>query len=405
MKKRTVNVYKVIMLMIVCIMITFILTTVFIYNVLKGNIVTNEVITSSQKDTSLIQTINYFQKIIDSEYIGEEVDKETLINGAIKGYIEALGDPYSEYYTAEEMEEIMAETTGNYVGIGTYIGADLINNVMYLWPMEDSPAARAGVQDDDILLKVNGVEYQASEMDTAVAAMKDGEVGEEVTLQIKRGEEIKDIVVKKENVVLKHVTAEMLDEEIGLITIDSFDGDTSAELKAKYEELKGKGLKKLIIDIRDNGGGIVDEAVEIADFFLEKDKTILIETNKNGKEEILKSENDPMIKEPVVILMNGASASASEIFAAALKENDRATLVGTNTYGKGQIQTLRAFSNGTGMKLTTEEFLTPNRNKIHEIGIKPDIEENLNEEAALKITLEHEEDNQLQKAIEEVKKK
>lgn len=405
MKKRSVNLYKVIMLMLVCIMVTFILTTVFIYNVLKGNIVTSEVITSSQNDTSLIQTINYFQKIIDSEYIGEEVDKETLINGAIKGYIEALGDPYSEYYTAEEMEEIMTETTGNYIGVGTYIGADLINNIMYLWPMEDSPAERAGIQNDDILLKVNGVEYQASEMDTAVEAMKNGEVGEEVTLQIKRGEEIKDIVVKTEEITLKHVSAEMLDGEIGLITIDSFDGDTSAELKAKYEELKGKGLKKLIIDIRDNGGGIVDEAVEIADFFLEKNKTILIETDKNGKEEVLKSKNDPIITEPVVVLMNSGSASAAEIFAAALKENDRATLVGTTTYGKGQIQTLRAFSNGTGMKLTTEEFLTPNRNKIHEVGIKPDIEETLNEEAALKLTIEKEEDNQLQKAIEEIKKK
>ena len=357
------------MLMIVTVMVTFILTTVFVYNVLQGKVKTNPIIIgassgTTQEDSELIETLHRFRELINQEYIGDEVAEKTLIDGAVKGYVEALGDPYSEYYTADEMKSIMEETLGNYLGVGMQLGADVTNDVVYLWPMADSPAEKAGIQNDDILLKVNDVAYHASEVDKAVAVLKEGKEGDEVRVQVKRGEEIKDFVLKKEVIILKHISSEMVDEEIGKITIDSFEGDTAQEFKDKYEELKQKGMKKLIVDVRDNGGGIVQEALEIADFFLEKDQVILVQTGKDEKEKVSKSKNDPMVTEPVIVLINERSASASEIFAAAIQENERGKLVGKTTYGKGVIQTMRQFTDGSGIKLTTDEFLTPKKNKI-----------------------------------------
>lgn len=396
------------MLIIVTIMVTFILTTVFVYNVLQGKIKTNPIIIGSssdtQEDSELIQTLHRFRELINSEYIGEEVEEKTLIDGAVKGYVEALGDPYSEYYTADEMKSILEETLGNYLGVGMQLGADITNDVVYLWPMADSPAEKAGIQNDDILLKVNDVAYHASEVDKAVAILKEGKEGDEVKVQVKRGEEIKDFVLKKEVIVIKHISSEMIDEEIGKIKIDSFEGDTAQEFKDQYEELKQKGMKKLIVDVRDNGGGIVQEALKIADYFLEKDQVILVQTGKDNKQKISKSENDPMVTEPVVVLINEKAASASEIFAAAIKENERGKLVGKTTYGKGVIQTMRQFTDGSGIKLTTDEFLTPKQNKINKVGIKPDIEVSIEGVMSGKPVLEKEEDTQLQKAIEELKK-
>ena len=164
-------------------------------------------------------------------------------------------------------------------------------------------------------------------------------------------------------------------------------------------------MERLIVDVRDNGGGIVQEALKIADYFLEKDQIILVQTGKDEEEKISKSENDPIITEPVVVLINESSASASEIFAAALKENERATLIGTTTYGKGVIQTMRQFTDGSGIKLTTDEFLTPKKNKINGVGVEPNIEVQLDSSVASKPILENDEDNQLQRAIEEIKKK
>ncbi len=397
------------MLMIVTVMVTFILTTVFVYNVLQGKVKTNPIIIgasagTTQEDSELIETLHRFRELINQEYIGDEVAEKTLIDGAVKGYVEALGDPYSEYYTADEMKSIMEETLGNYLGVGMQLGADVTNDVVYLWPMADSPAEKAGIQNDDILLKVNDVAYHASEVDKAVAVLKEGKEGDEVRVQVKRGEEIKDFVLKKEVIILKHISSEMVDEEIGKITIDSFEGDTAQEFKDKYEELKQKGMKKLIVDVRDNGGGIVQEALDIADFFLEKDQVILVQTGKDEKEKVSKSKNDPMVTEPVIVLINERSASASEIFAAAIQENERGKLVGKTTYGKGVIQTMRQFTDGSGIKLTTDEFLTPKKNKINKEGVKPDVEVAIEGVLAGKPVLEREEDTQLQKAIEELKK-
>ena len=199
------------------------------------------------------------------------------------------------------------------------------------------------------------------------------------------------------------VEGEVLEGNIGYIVFNSFDEGTADVFKAKYEELEKQGIKSLIIDLRYNGGGIVDEALKIADYVLEKDKVMLYEVNKNNNEEVKKSENDPIINLPIIILTNENTASSSEILSAALKENGKAKTVGTITYGKGIIQTLMQLPDGSGLKITSAEYLTPNRNKINKIGIKPDEEVELPDTLKNILNIDKAEDTQLQKAIEMAK--
>ena len=193
----------------------------------------------------------------------------------------------------------------------------------------------------------------------------------------------------------------MLENNIAYIQVLDFDGGTAEEFKENYEALKKQGATSLIIDIRSNGGGVVDEAIDMLEMICDKDSTLLIETDKHGNEEITKSSKNPIIDIPVVVLVNETSASASEIFAGALKDNGKATIIGTKTYGKGVIQSLMRLADGSGIKITTEEYCTPNRNKINKIGIEPDITVELPEGIE---ELTRENDTQLKRAIEELNK-
>ena len=230
-----------------------------------------------------------------------------------------------------------------------------------------------------------------------------GEVGKSVKLKIQRGDQILEFDVPRENIKLHQVYTEVLENQIGYMDIYSFDEGTSDQFKDKYNELKEKGIKALIIDLRNNPGGIVKEATGIADAMLEKGKTILITKDKDGKEEITKSEEDPIVDVPVILLTNNNSASASEILAGALKDNGVAKIVGEKTYGKGVIQNVFTLSTGAGLKITTNEYFTPNNNKINKIGIEPDIEVSLPEELKDELNIPFEQDTQLKRAIEELK--
>ena len=205
----------------------------------------------------------------------------------------------------------------------------------------------------------------------------------------------------RENIKLHQIYTEVLDNQIGYMDIYSFDEGTSEQFKNKYNELKEKGIKGLIIDLRNNPGGIVQEATGIADAMIEKGKTILITKDKDGKEEITESEEEPIVDVPVILLTNNNSASASEILAGALKDNGVARIVGEKTYGKGVIQNVFTLSSGAGLKITTNEYFTPNNNKINKIGIEPDIEVSLPEELKDELSIPFEKDTQLKRAIEE----
>ena len=402
-KRNSQQVYKTIMLIIITVLITALVTTIVIYNfVIKSG----KIAIKSEDNSSLSgleATLASFRSVLEEKYMGE-IDDEALIEGAIKGYVSALGDPYTTYYTKEEMDELMEETTGNYVGIGIYMTLDLENNAIYVVkPMEGSPAEEAGIQAGDLITKVDGKEYSGEELDQASNAIK-GEEGTTVKLEILRDGETQELEVERRKIVVSHIVEKKFDN-VGYLLIEDFDGGCAKEFEEKYKELESQGIDRLIIDLRNNGGGVVDEAVSIADMLLDKDDTILITKDKKGNEEITKSEHNPTITMPVVVLTNGYSASASEILVGALQDNERATIVGTKTYGKGVIQEVDRLSDGSGLKITIEEYYTPNKNEINKVGIEPDEEIELSNEVKEQGTYTDEEDNQLQKAIEIIKEK
>ena len=299
----------------------------------------------------------------------------------------------------------MSDTTGNFVGIGIYMVQNTeVNKIMVLAPIKGSPAEKAGILPGDYIISVDGVSYTGEEMTKASNEIK-GEEGSTVKIQILRGEETLDFELKRENIKVNPVEGEVLEGNIGYIEFSSFDEGTADEFKAKFEELQAKGITSLIIDLRNNGGGIVDEALEIANYILDKDSVILYEVNKNNEETEEKTTDDPIINMPIVVLTNGNTASSSEILAGALKDHNKAKIVGTKTYGKGVIQQLLTLPDGSGLKITAEKYLTPNRTEINKIGIEPDETVELPETVTNILNIEKDQDTQLQKAIEILKNK
>lgn len=399
--RKTYKVYKIIMLVILTAFITFLITSLFMYNYFqnKSDGIENFSLKSLTSEDSIDSAIKKYKSIIDKYYLGE-VDETKLKEGAIKGYIEALGDPYSEYISAEDMKDYTESIMGSFVGIGIYMVKDeKADKVQVLAPIKNTPAEKAGIQPGDYIVKVDGVEYKAEDMSKAADAIK-GEEGTTVKLEILRESEKKEYEVKREKIITNPVTSKTLENNIGYIEIPSFDEDTARYFKEEFEKLQSQNIQSLIIDLRNNGGGIVDEATKIADYIADKDSTLLITTDKNGKEKVTKAKEDPIIKMPIVILVNKNTASASEILAGALKDLNKATLVGTKTYGKGVIQGVMSLKDGSGIKITTEEYVTPNRAKINKQGIEPNENVELPDTVKNVMQVKEEEDTQLKKAIE-----
>ena len=402
-EKRGMKTYKVIMLVLLVAFITFILTTIGMYKYFTGTGFGKSLVSSSNANNEIANELNKYRKIIDKYYLGD-VDEEKLKEGAIKGYIEGLGDKYSEYISKEDMEDYMADTTGNFVGIGIYMVQDTkLNKIMVLSPIKGGPAEKAGIQPGDYIISVDDVDYAGDQMSVAANKIK-GEAGTTVKIKILRDSETKEYELKREKITVNPVEGKVLDNNIGYLEFSSFDDGTAEEFKNKYEELQKQGITSLIIDLRNNGGGIVKEALEIADYILNKDDVILYEVDKNDKETVEKSTNDPIINMPIVVLTNGNTASSSEILAGALKDHGKATIVGEKTYGKGVIQQLLTLPDGSGLKITSEEYLTPNKTKINGIGIEPDEQISLPDTVKNVLNVEEKDDTQLQKAIETLKK-
>lgn len=399
-EEKKQRIYKTIMLIVMVAVITFIVTTIFLSSKVGE---TKYVLVSKGEGTSeLASKLDTFKSLIDKVYLGD-VDEEKLKEGAIKGYIKGLGDKYSSYYTKEEMEEVEEDTMGNFDGIGVYISKYTdTDEIVVIATIEESVAEKQGILPGDIISKVNGEDCTG--MDISVVSSKiRGEIGTNVELEIIRDGKPFNITLTRENIKLNHIKSKILKNNIGYLNITAFDSGCSEEFEEKYNQLKSQGAKSLIIDLRNNGGGIVDEALEIADLIVEKEKTTLITIDKNGTEETEKSSKDPIITEKIVLLVNENTASSSEILAGCLKDYNKATIVGKNTFGKGVIQELMSLKDGSGIKLTTNEYLTPNRNKINEVGIKPDVEVDIPEDVSNIFSIEEEKDTQLQKAIEILK--
>ena len=394
--------YKIIMLVILVAFITFLITSIGMYQYFTNDGFGKSLVAKSKENEELVETLDNYRRIIDKYYLGE-IDEEKLKEGAIAGYIEGLGDEYTEYISKEDMEDYMADTTGNFVGVGIYMVEDTeANKIMVLAPIKGSPAEKAGIQPGDYIISVDGVTYTGEQMTEASNNIK-GEEGSKVKIQILRDDETLEFELTRENIKVNPVEGEVLENNIGYIEFSSFDDGTAEEFKTKFQELEAQGIKSLIIDLRNNGGGIVDEALEIANYILEKDSVILYEVDKDNNEIVEKTTDDPIINMPIVVLTNENTASSSEILAGALKDHKKATIVGEKTYGKGVIQQLLTLPDGSGLKITSEKYLTPNRTEINKVGIEPDEKVELPESITNVLNVEKNDDTQLQKAIEILK--
>lgn len=403
-EKKRYKVYKIIMLVVLVAFITFLITSIAFYQYfVKGDSLSKYLtLMTSDESQDISQTLDTYRAVIDKYYLGE-IDEESLKEGAIKGYIEGLGDPYTEYISKEDMQDYLEDTMGNFVGIGIYMVEDTeTNRIMVLTPIKNSPAERAGIMPGDYIISVNGEECTGDDL-TVISTKIKGEEGSTVKLQILRGEETLDFEIARENIVVNPVEGEVLENNIGYIEFSSFDEGTAEQFKTKFEELQSQGITSLIIDLRNNGGGIVDEALQIAGYIADKDSVLLYEVDKDNNETVEKNESDPIINMPVIILTNENTASSSEILAGALKDNGVAKIVGTTTFGKGVIQELLTMKDGTGLKITTNEYYTPNRNKINKVGIEPDETVELPDEYKNTLTIPQDQDTQLNKAIELLK--
>ena len=345
----------------------------------------------------IASNLKNFRRVIDKYYLGD-IDETKMLDESIKGYVKGLDDEYTEYMTKEEWQDFEEMAFGNFVGIGVEMGIDVNDNIVILAVIKDSPAEEAGIEEGDVIAEADGTNLLGETAELASSLIK-GHEGTKVHLKLIRDNNIVEMDVDRREIELYKTETKMLENNIGYILFKTFDDESAEDLRVEYEKLKAQGAKKIILDLRNNTGGVVDEAEKIVDLFLEKDKPIIITQNKDGERQTAYTKDDMIIKEPLVVLVNQYSASASEMVAGALKDHDRAEIVGTTTYGKGVMQTILPLDDGSALKITIAEYFTPNETKINKIGVDPDVEVKYEKPPED----DPEKDNQLEKAIEVIK--
>ena len=349
-----------------------------------------------------ITKLESIEKVIDEYYYNEEdIDTDSMIEGMYAGMVDSLGDPYSVYYTQEEWEELMRDTEGVYYGIGAYVSIDSKTGCGKIsGVIENTPAQEAGLRENDLIYLVDGEPAQGLELSEIVAMIK-GEEGTTVHLTIYReGEEdYLEMDVVRKQIESPTVKYEMKDNGIAYIQITEFDEVTYDQFVEALSVIKGNEAKGLILDLRSNPGGSLSVVVDIARQILPEGLIVYTE-DRSGKRTEYSCDGDNELKIPLVVLVNGNSASASEILAGAVKDYGKGTLIGTKTFGKGIVQRVLPLTDGTALKLTVSAYYTPKGNNIHNIGIEPDIECEFDADAYYDEGV----DNQLERAVEEVKR-
>lgn len=347
-----------------------------------------------------LEKLESLEEVIDKYYYkDEDIDVEEMTEGMYSGLVASLGDPYSVYYTAEEWKELMADTEGIYYGIGAYLQLDTATGLAKInGVIENTPAEEAGLRENDIIYQVDGEMIQGLELSEIVSRIK-GEEGTAVHLTIVReGEsDYLEIDVERRKIESPTVKYEMYDNGVGYIQITEFDDVTTDQFTEALAVVKGSGAKGLILDLRSNPGGSLPVVVDIARSILPKGLIVYTE-DKYGKRDEYTCDGKKELDIPMVVLINGNSASASEILAGAIKDYDKGTLIGTTTFGKGIVQRVLPLTDGTALKLTISSYYTPKGNNIHGIGIDPDIECEFDSEAYYERGV----DNQLERAKQEI---
>jgi len=372
----------------------------------KGTQIENQVTeVTEQPYDKIVEKLTYLEKIIDNSYL-EKVDETAYADGIYKGFMNSLGDPYSCYYTKDEYSQLVESSSGIYCGIGATVTQNIKTGIITIVkPFETGPAYKAGLLTGDIIYKVADEEVTGIDLATVVSNMK-GKEGTKVKVTIIREGENDPIEynIVRQKIEVPTIEYKMLEDKIGYIIITAFDEVTTSQFKNAVDKLEKAGMKGLVIDLRDNGGGLLKSVVQMLDRLLPKGLIVYTE-DKYGKRVEENAINDDLLKVPMSVLINGNSASASEIFAGAVQDYKIGTLVGTTSFGKGIVQKVLPLSDGTAIKLTISKYFTPKGRNIHGIGITPDIEVELADELKQKVVITVEEDNQLQEAIKVVKEK
>lgn len=397
---------RVALLCILCIVLSSV-ATFYIGNMVQLKSGDKVVISQEQYD-DLIAINNEFNKEIQlREYIKDnfyfDLDENKFHEYMLKGLFESLDDPYSVYMSQEEYTEFQVSSEGEYTGVGIVMAPTDDGHVVVVSPIEDTPAYKAGILAGDVILAVDGEKTTEDNFED-IADMVRGEVNTKVVLTLRREsvEEPFDLEITRKLVKLQAVKSRLLEDDLGYIRISLFDKDVASEFEKHLKELQKEDIKGLVIDLRGNPGGSVEEVEDIADQILGKQLIFYSEDKKGNKRESFSDSSKLEI--PYALLVDGGSASASEILAGAVKDTQDAEIIGTKTFGKGIIQILRPLADGDAMKLTVSGYFTPNGISIHEIGIEPTIEVEFNENYAEIESPTDADDNQLQKAIEVLKK-
>ncbi len=347
--------------------------------------------------------LTYMQQLIDKFYLFDEEDyMEGAEEGIYTGFVYSLKDPYSTYYSAEEYESVSEDNAGEYCGIGVQVSQNVNTGIITVVKVfKDSPAREAGMLPGDIIYTVADIEATGVDLSLLVSDYIKGEEGTTVPITVYRESEgdYVEMEVYRRMVENPTVESDMLEEKIGYISISAFEEVSFGQFKSAYDELEKQGMKGLVIDLRNNGGGIVQAAEDISDYLLSEDCTIVSFKGKGVPDNTYYSDDDHEAEVPVVVLVNDQSASASEVLTGALKDNGAAIIVGTRTFGKGIAQGIFTMADGSALKLTTAYYYTPSGECIHEIGIEPDIEVELKKELKTMIEVPKEEDNQLAAAL------
>ncbi len=329
-------------------------------------------------DLSDYRKFMFIRSIINNTYNGEYSD-ELLIDGAIKGMVNSLDDPYTVYMDNEEFEDFNLRSQGNYVGIGIQVGAK-DGKIYIVSVFSDSPADKSGIRAGDFIVEVSGEEVSDKTIDKAISCIK-GEEGTEVSLKLQRDDEILNLNVKREKIDILPVESFKVDEDILYLKINSFDENSYKGVKDALDKNDFKGI---VLDLRGNPGGLLNECVNIASEFLKEGSLIVSTDNKYGDKEVLKSHGGSSEDVPMVVLGNSGSASASEVLIGALRDNDRAIFIGNKTFGKGLVQRVFDLGDGSGLKVTVSKYYTPKGDYINKTGITPDILVDYTEEEILK---------------------
>lgn len=347
-----------------------------------------------EEKTSLLQSI------IDKYFLFDE-DMTKVEDGIYAGMMNGLDDPYTVYYTKEEYKALNEDTEGKYSGIGATVSQNPKSKIITIVNVFDnSPANEGGLLAGDIIYKIDGEEVTGTDLDVLVKTKIRGVEGSSFTMTVIRGDDRKqiDLNLTRRSIEIQTVTSKMLSDGIGYVAVSQFDALTSEQFKSNIESLKSQGMKKLIVDLRGNPGGLLDQVVDMLDYIL-PEGLVLYTEDKNGNKEEYYAKNPDELKIPMAVLVNENSASASEVFTATFKDFKWGKVVGKTTFGKGIVQNVLPLGDGTAVKITTQHYYPPSGYDLHKVGIKPDVDVDLNDGAVIG----SDSDNQLGKAVEILK--